>query len=123
MSVPSVPNDVHSWVNEFPAAISVAGLDGRILEMNQAAAAAFQSSGGLALIGQNLLDCHPEPSRTKLRQLMESRQTHVYTIEKKGVWKLIYQAPWYRDGQYAGFLEIALPIPAALPHFNRDEKT
>ena len=123
MSVPSVPNDAHSWVNEFPAAISVAGLDGRILEMNQAAAATFQSSGGLALIGQNLLDCHPEPSRTKLRQLMESRQTHVSTIEKPGVWKLIYQAPWYRDGQYAGFLEIALPIPASLPHFNRDEKT
>jgi transcriptional regulator with PAS, ATPase and Fis domain len=123
MGVDSIPEDAHSWVNEFPAAITVAGTDGQILEMNQAAAAAFQSSGGRALIGQNLLDCHPEPSRTKLRQLMENRQTHVYTIEKQGVRKLIYQAPWYRDGQYAGFLEIALPIPASLPHFNRDEKT
>jgi hypothetical protein len=120
MSDDSVSKDVHPWVNEFPASISVAGVDGCILAMNQAAAATFQSFGGMALVGQNLLDCHPEPSRTMLSQLMESRETHVYTIEKQGVRKLIYQAPWYRNGQYAGFLEIALPIPASLPHFNRD---
>jgi hypothetical protein len=32
---------------------------------------------------------------------------------------LIYQSPWYRDGQYAGFVEISLEIPFDMPHFIR----
>ena len=72
------------------------------------------------MIGTDLLACHPEPARTKLRQLMEARQANVYSIEKGGQKKLIYQAPWYRDGQYRGFVELILEIPAAIPHFVRD---
>ena len=33
--------------------------------------------------------------------------------------KLIYQSPWYRDGAYAGFVELSLEIPAEMPHFVR----
>ena len=33
--------------------------------------------------------------------------------------KLIYQAPWYRDGAYAGFVELSLVVPFELPHFVR----
>ena len=41
------------------------------------------------------------------------------TFEKNGIKKLIYQSPWYRDGQYAGFVELSLEIPFDMPHFIR----
>ena len=34
--------------------------------------------------------------------------------------KLIYQAPWYRDGVHAGLVELSLELPADMPHFVRD---
>ena len=49
--------------------------------------------GGQALVGRNLRDCHPEPSRTKLQTLLASGKMNAYTIEKGGGKKLIYQAP------------------------------
>ena len=79
----------------------------------------FADDGGAALIGTNALDCHPEPARSKLDALLASGKANVYTIEKNGVKKLIYQAPWYRDGAYAGFVELSLEIPFELPHFVR----
>ncbi len=81
---------------------------------------AFEKDGGRALLGTNLLDCHPEPSRTKLRQLLASGEVNAYTIEKGGVRKLIYQAPWHENGEYRGLVEISLVLPNSLPHFVRD---
>ena len=110
----------HPWVQEFPGAVTVCDSEGIILEMNDKAAHMFQEEGGRDLIGSNVLDCHPEPARTKLKRLMETEQANVYTIEKRGVHKLIYQAPWYQDGRYAGFIELGLEIPASPPHFIRE---
>ncbi len=112
--------DRHQWVKEFPAAVTVCDKEGRILEMNDRSAETFAKDGGAKLVGTNVLDCHPEPSRTKLKGMLESGRTNVYTIEKKGVKKLIYQSPWYEDGRYAGFVEISLEIPRDMPHFIRD---
>jgi len=109
----------HSWVQEFPGAITVCDRDGIILEMNDKSAKVFEEDGGRQLIGANLLDCHPEPARIKLEELMEMQQANVYTIEKNGVKKLIYQTPWYQDGRYSGFIEMALEIPFQMPHFVR----
>ena len=113
-------SDPKSWVREFPGAITVCDLRGIILEMNDRAVQSFQEQGGAALLGSNLLDCHPEPSRTKVVQLLETRQPNVYTIEKRGVRKLVYQTPWSAAGQYAGFVELVLELPADMPHFVRD---
>jgi transcriptional regulator with PAS, ATPase and Fis domain len=109
----------HSWVQQFAGAITVCDPDGVILEMNDKSVSAYQDQGGAALIGTNMLDCHPEPARTKTRDLLDSRRTNVYTIEKSGRKKLIYQAPWYQEGQYRGFIELSLEIPAEMPHFVR----
>ncbi|MBN2388185.1 MAG: PAS domain-containing protein [Anaerolineales bacterium] len=109
----------HTWIKEFPAAITVCDTTGTILAMNDAAAEASTADGGYALIGSNLLDCHPEPARGKLERMLERQEKNIYTIEKNGLKKLIYQTPWYRDGQYAGFVEMALVVPEQLPHFIR----
>ncbi len=110
---------VMNWFNEFPGAITVCNPEGIILEMNDRSALGFQADGGRALIGKNLLDCHPEPARAKLLDMMNSRRKNVYTIEKLGVWKLIYQTPWFENGEYRGFVELSLEIPAEMPHFVR----
>ena len=108
------------WIKEFPAAATVCDPDGIILEMNDKSAKTFEKDGGLALIGKNMFDCHPDPSRGKLERLMDSRQVNVYTIEKKGIKKLIYQSPWVLNGEYAGFIELSFEIPFEMPHFIRD---
>lgn len=111
----------HDWVREFPAAVTVCDREGTILAMNERAAATFAAEGGAALIGTNVLACHPEPSRTKLAGMLAAGQANVYTIEKAGQRKLIYQSPWYERGEYRGFVELSLPIPAVMPHFKRGE--
>ena len=113
----------HPWVKEFGAGVTVCDAEGIILEMNDRSALMFKEQGGRALLGSNVLECHPEPARTKLRSLMDKRQASTYTTEKNGRRKLIHQAPWYRDGQYAGFVEIVLALPDAMPHFVRGGTT
>jgi len=108
-----------AWIKEFPAAATVCDEKGLILEMNDRAAQVFAADGGAALIGTSVWDCHPEPARTKLRAILAERRTNVYTIEKKGVKKLIYQAPWYENGEFRGLVELALEIPFDIPHFIR----
>lgn len=109
----------HSWVEGFPGAVTVCDTAGIILEMNDKAAHVFEEDGGRALIGSNVLDCHPGPARARLEQMMATQRANVYTIEKKGIKKLVYQTPWYQDGKYSGFVELALEIPVQMPHFVR----
>lgn len=102
------------WADEFPGAITVCDAKGIILYMNEKAC-----RGGVTLIGQNILDCHPEPALTKLRTMLKDRSSNCYTIEKKGIKKLICQSPWYESGRYKGFVELSLEIPFKMPHFVR----
>ena len=114
--------DRNSWVEDFPGAVTVCDEKGTIIEMNGRSALTFAEDGGTALIGKNVLDCHPEPARTRLAEIMAGRRTNVYTIEKNGAKKLIYQSPWFRDGEYRGFVELSLEVPFEMPHFVRTSK-
>ncbi len=109
----------HQWIKEFPAAVTVCDAQGIILEMNDKAAKTFEKDGGYQLIGKNLLDCHPEPARSKTQQLLAAGEKNVYTIEKNGIKKMIFQSPWFQNGKYAGFVELSLEIPFEVPHFIR----
>lgn len=108
-----------AWVKELKAAITVCDRDGVALEMNDRAAETHAKDGGRALIGKSILECHPERARELFEDLLRTERLNVYTIEKDGVKKLIYQAPWYREGVFAGIVELSLPIPWDLPHFVR----
>ena len=109
----------HAWIKEFPGSVTVCDADGMMIEMNDKAAQTLEKDGGRALIGKNVLDCHPEPARSKLAGLLQERRRNIYTIEKNGVKKLIYQSPWYLNSEYAGFIEISVEIPFEMPHFVR----
>ncbi len=108
-----------SWIQEFPGAVTVCDRAGVVLYMNEKSAQTFRDDGGAALVGKSLLDCHPEPARSRLRRLLETGEKNVYTIEKKGVKKIVYQAPWYANGELAGLVELSLDIPFEMPHFIR----
>jgi transcriptional regulator with PAS, ATPase and Fis domain len=110
----------HAWVKSFPASITVCDTEGIVLEMNDAAIEVFRADGGEKLLGTNLLDCHPQNARRLLECLMAEQKGNTYTIEKGGKKKLIYQTPWYKDGVYAGFIELSVVIPFEMPHFIRD---
>ncbi len=112
--------DEHAWVREFPGALTVCDPQGVILEMNAAAEELFAADGGPGLVGKNVFDCHPEPAGSKLKTMLAEGRTNVYTIQKNGTKKLVYQGPWKRGGANAGFVELVLVIPWEMPHFNRD---
>lgn len=113
-------NEENAWVKSFPGAITVSDTQGILLEMNDQSAKGYEEDGGRELIGTNMLECHPGPARLKVEKMLQNQEANVYTIEKKGKKKIIYQTPWYKDGVYAGFVELALEIPFDMEHFLRD---
>jgi transcriptional regulator with PAS, ATPase and Fis domain len=110
----------HDWIKQFPGAVIVCDCKGVILEINDKSAETYASYGGYDVVGKNLLDCHPEPARSKVQKLLDGCEKNIYTIEKNGVKKLIYQSPWFKDGQYAGLVELSLEIPSEMEHFVRN---
>ena len=109
-----------AWIQHFPGAVTVCDRAGVILEMNDKSAQTFAKDGGADLVGANLFDCHNLQSQAKIRALLDSGQTNVYTVEKNGLKKLIYQSPWYDDeGRLGGLVELSLEVPGDMPHFVR----
>jgi hypothetical protein len=51
---------------------------------------------------------------------MTTHQKNVYTIEKNGKKKIIYQTPWMDGDVCKGIVELSLEIPFEMPHFKRD---
>jgi hypothetical protein len=110
---------VTDWIEELPVAVTVTAADGTILAMNGRSRETFAADGGGALIGQSVFDCHPEPAATTTRAMYASQQPNHYTICKSGQKKAIHQLPWFEEGVFAGFVEISIPIPDRVPHFDR----
>lgn len=110
---------MNEWVKEFPGAVTVSDIDGNIIEMNDKACKTFENNGGKNLIGSSLFDCHMEESNKKIRELLAGGEPNVYTIEKNGVKKLIFQTPWFTENKIMGVVELSLEIPFEMPHFIR----
>jgi len=108
------------FIENFDGAVIASDTEGNIIYLNEKAVTTFQKEGGLSLIGKNLKDCHKDSSNEKIRQMVDTREKNVYTIEKNGKKKLIYQTPWFHDGIYGGLVELSLEIPFEMPHFIRE---
>ena len=111
--------DISGWLDGIDVAVTLCDRDGIIVYMNERSALTFAKEGGRALLGKNLMDCHPDAARQKIRSLMETGTSNSYTIEKNGIKKLIHQEPWFKDGRMAGLVEFSIVIPFSLPHFVR----
>lgn len=110
--------DVLKFTDNLDYALTICDREGIILYMNEKAKKTFLKWGD-NLIGQNLLECHSEPARSKLSFMLKEEKKNVYTVEKNGIKKLIYQSPYYESGVYKGFYEISLEIPFDMDNFVR----
>jgi transcriptional regulator with PAS, ATPase and Fis domain len=110
---------MEDWALEFPGAVTICDRDFTIVYMNDRAAEVQEKHGGRALLGTDLMACHKESSREIIRHILETGEPNSYTIEKGGVHKMIYQAPWRKEGRIAGVVELSMEIPAELPHHVR----
>jgi len=109
-----------SWVEGCPIAITVTDANGVIIEMNAAAREVFAAEGGGGLVGSNIFQCHPEPARSRTMELFAKQTPNHYTIAKGGRRKIIHQLPWFSRGAFCGFVELSVPTPDELPHFDRE---
>jgi len=108
------------WAEEFNGAITVCDREGIIVYMNRVSIDQFKNDGGERLLGTNLLNCHPEPARTRLIRMLQNPVDNIYTTEKRGIKKIIYQTPWKEKGVFKGVIEISFKLPPGMPHFKRD---
>ena len=103
-------------------AVTIRAKDGTILDMNEKSKKTFLKPGREKLIGENVLDCHPEPARSLLDDMLHHPRTNIYTVEKEGLKKLIFQTPWYDGKEYAGFMELSIVLPVDIPNRVRKPK-
>jgi len=106
-------------LKQLPLAVTICDLDAKIIYMNEKSATTFEKYGGIDLVGKSLYDCHGPHAEEKIKELIETSGTNAYTIEKKGVKKMIYQCPWFKNGKIAGLAELSLVVPADMKHFVR----
>lgn len=107
------------WFEQLPCSVTICDRDYTILYLNERSAEVNAKDGGKALVGRNLLDCHPPEAQEKLRKVMVSGRPNVYTIEKNGVKKMIFQSHWRKGGEVGGLVEISFELPGEIPHFLR----
>jgi transcriptional regulator with PAS, ATPase and Fis domain len=107
------------WIKELPAEIMVCDTHGIIREMNAEAGALFEADGGRNLLGSDVLACHPDSARGKLEHMMEKETANTYFNTGNGRKRFFFQAPWFLNRQYAGFVEISFEVPEEIPHFVR----
>lgn len=109
-------NKMVNCFDEFKGSITVCDSEGVIIYINQYA----QNQLGKDLLGTNLLECHPEPARSKVESMLRTPTYNTYTVEKGGKRKIVHQSPNYNDGVFNGITEISFEIPKEMPNIKRD---
>jgi len=108
------------WIEKLDGSVIVCDVSGKIIYANEMAERTFVKPGEPPIQGSDLTACHNENSNKIISRMMEQKKKNVYTIEKKGKKKLIYQTPWVVDGKLKGLVELSLEIPFDMPHFVRE---
>jgi transcriptional regulator with PAS, ATPase and Fis domain len=109
-----------NWTDEFSGAITVCDREGIVVYMNELSKRQFAKTDEGDLLGKSLVDCHPEPAKTFLLKMLAEPMPNSYTIEKRGIRKMIHQTPWMQNGEFKGVVEISFEIPVQMPHHKRD---
>lgn len=91
----------------------------KVLYMNDKAAVDHAEDGGRALVGTDLMECHPPDAQVKLREVLASGRPNVYTTEKRKKKKLVYQCQWKQGGRMGGVVQLVIELPRGTPHHAR----
>jgi hypothetical protein len=108
------------WLEGIKAAVTVCDLEGVIVYLNAQAAESFKDQGGMDLVGKSIFGCHQEESNRQVRKMLAEGTSNVYTVEKNGKKKFVWQAPWLEGGVLKGLVEIVAPVPYDIPHIVRN---
>ncbi len=103
------------WAEELDCAITVCDTNGIVRYQNLHSR---KVNGDVR--GRSLIPCHNPHSQEIIRRLLDTGGTNAYTIEKRGVRKMIYQSAWKVQGEVRGLIEFSMEIPDALPHYVRE---
>jgi transcriptional regulator with PAS, ATPase and Fis domain len=106
-------------IDQLDCSVMLCDTKGILVYMNEKCAEQYRDRGGRKMIGKDILECHPEPARSKLMELLATEQENIYTIEKNGVKKIIIQKPWRENGVFKGMAEFSIILPEGMPHFIR----
>jgi len=107
------------WFEQLPCSVTVCDKEYTILYMNSKAAEANSNNRDKSLIGRSLMDCHPLKAQRRLRKVMASGKPNVYTTEKKGSKKMVYQCHWKKGGRIGGLVELTFELPSDVPNLVR----
>jgi PAS domain-containing protein len=107
------------WFKQLPCSVMICDKKYTILYMNEKAAQVTSKDGGKALIGKNLMDCHPPEARVKLKKIMALGRPNVYTTETRGAKKLVYQCRWKKGRRVGGLVEFSFELPGDITNFIR----
>ncbi|MBN1634262.1 MAG: diguanylate cyclase [Ignavibacteria bacterium] len=108
------------WHEYFSESIIVCDKDLTIIYLNKTALKSLSEEQRKNITGSNLLDYHNEDSNKKILGVKENLKPNVYTIEKAGKKKLIYQSLLLENNKFKGIVELSMVIPEVLLHFKRD---
>ena len=98
------------FLQETDMIISVCDADGTIVYMNDKAKNYFQEPGTPELTGSNILDCHPEPSKSQLKKMMTTHETQSLIKGEGEKRRIIHQTPIYKNKKFNGYIEIIIPL-------------
>ncbi len=107
------------WFKQLPCAVTICNKNYRSLYMNDKAAEVNSKEGGKDLVGKNLMDCHPPEAQDRLKNVTASGRPNVYTTERRGAKKLVYQCHWKKRGRVGGLLELSFELPRDIQNFVR----
>ena len=107
--------DAKEFLDTVKVSVTVSDREGNVLYMNDMSRSVFGD-----FVGRNMMGCHKDASQELIRHMIGTGETHAYTIQKGELRKMIYQAPWYKEGEVAGLVEFSMVIPAEMPHYVRE---
>lgn len=105
---------MYNWAKELNCAITVCDTEGKVIYQNDKSVKTNDN-----VMGKIIFPCHKPESQKIIKDLIENKKSHSYTIFKKGEKKLIYQTPWYENGEIGGLVEFSIVIPEEMPHYIR----
>ncbi len=103
-------NALEIWSKEVNFPVTICDKDGIIIAMNDKSIESFKDDGGADLIGKSLLDCHPEPSRSKLIHMLQNQLSNTYISTFNNHRQFVHETPWFENGEYCGFVEILINL-------------
>lgn len=106
--------DILDFFKDINISITISDTKGNVLYMNEKSKSVFGD-----MLGKCMLPCHNQRSQDIIHRLLEKKETNVYTISKNNVNKLIYQTPWYENGDIKGLIEFSIILPEDIPHYIR----